>query len=203
MFDSGLSVAEVLADLRQEVDIAIPITDATYISWLNALQQMLYTEIIQEQAEIIVENPSGGVVFIDDLDTPDDENSVRFEDIHAIYADDTQLIKSTLASGVVFQDTFYKVGNNIGYHVKSEPMALRIVYYVKPKLLKADQSGLVEGGNVMLPIEFIDFVRAKLRGEAYKVANEDALAAKWLNDYNVLLENFKVWVSGKASQFGL
>ena len=45
--------------------------------------------------------------------------------------------------------------------------------------------------NVMVPVEFIDLVKAKLRGEAY-VCQRGSLVAKWLNDYNVLLETFKV-----------
>jgi hypothetical protein len=56
---------------------------------------------------------------------------------------------------------------------------------------------------VMLPIEFIDLIKAKLRGEAYKYANEDNLAAKWLNDYNVLVETFKAWLSNKQPEFGI
>ena len=55
----------------------------------------------------------------------------------------------------------------------------------------------------MLPPELIDLAKAKLRGEAYKLANEDGLAAKWLNDYNVLLETFKVWIQSKAPAFGI
>ena len=63
--------------------------------------------------------------------------------------------------------------------------------------------GNVNDVNVMLPIEFIDLVKAKLRGEAYKLANEDSIAAKWLNDYNTLLETFKAWIADKSSNFGM
>jgi hypothetical protein len=55
----------------------------------------------------------------------------------------------------------------------------------------------------MLPAEFIELAKAKLRGESYKYANEDGLAAKWLNDYNALLETFKVWVQSKSANFGI
>ena len=62
---------------------------------------------------------------------------------------------------------------------------------------------VIDNSNVMVPLEFIDLVKAKLRGEAYKLANEDDIAAKWLNDYNILLETFKAWISEKSSNFGL
>jgi len=55
----------------------------------------------------------------------------------------------------------------------------------------------------MLPIEFIDLAKAKLRGEAYKVANEDSLAAKWINDYNMLVETFKAWIERERANFGM
>ena len=55
----------------------------------------------------------------------------------------------------------------------------------------------------MIPLEFIDLVKAKLRGEAYKLVNEDGIASKWLNDYNILLETFKLWITSKSSNFGI
>ena len=136
--------------------------------------------------------------------TDNGENTPRFEDIHAVYADGVQLIKSTLASGVIFPNTFYKNNNNIGYHTQCPIQEMTIVHIVKPALVTVTSHGNIsEGVNVMIPIEFIDLVKAKLRGEAYKLANEDALAAKWLNDYNTLLETFRAWITEKASNFGI
>jgi hypothetical protein len=43
---------------------------------------------------------------------------------------------------------------------------------------------------------------ARLRGEAYKLANEDALAAKWLSDYNAQLDDFKAFSAAHAPSFG-
>ena len=207
MFDSGISVKKLLQDLNTEVDIALDIPDETYIEWLNSLQQLLYTEFIKEQKRFVLVSPPTSPIGMNVIKTDDNENPPRFEDIHAVYADDVQLIKSTVTSGIIFPYTYYKDNNKIGYNtrtvngVKEVPGELQIVYFAKPKLI--DSETMKDDDNVMIPIEFIDLVKAKLRGEAYKLANEDSLAAKWLNDYNVLLETFNMWITEKASKFGM
>lgn len=200
MFNSGVKAADLIDRIKDEADVAIPIPDISYIMWLNSVEQLLYTELIQEQGEITVANVSGNVIDISSLTVPKDKEAVRFEDIHAVYADNTQLIESTLASGVIFPNTYYKVRNNIGLNLKKQPQTIKIIYFVRP-ILKTEANA--DSECVKVPLEFLDLIKAKLRGEAYKVANEDSLAAKWINDYNVLLETFKMWIQGKQSEFGL
>lgn len=200
MFDSGTSASDLIEQIKGEADIAIPIATSSYVSWLNALEQLLYTELIQEQGELELAGTNSSVININSLNVPDGENAVRFEDIHAVYADDTQLIKSTAASGVIFPNTYYKIKNNIGLSLKEKPKKLKIIYYVKPELKTTSN---IASKNVMIPLEFIDLASAKLRGEAYKIANESELSAIWLNDYNILLETFKSWLSGKQPTFGI
>lgn len=196
MFNSGKSVSELITELRDEVDIALEIPTSTYLVWLNGVEQLSYSEIIKEQREVIVENPTTPISFVS-LNVTEDEAPIRFEDIHAVYADDVQLMKTTLSSGQIFPDTFYKQNDDLGLNLPYMTKELKIIYFVRPKIKTS------EDGNVMMPIEFIDLVKAKMRGEAYKLVNEDSLAGKWLNDYNVLLETFKVWCNNKASQFGV
>jgi len=206
MFDSGIAAAKLVEGLKNEVDVAIPISDTSYIVWLNSLEQLLYSEFVQEQRELVVDKPDKSVISLGDIEVSEGENGVSFEDIYTVYADNTQLIKSTVASGEIFPNTFYKKENNMGYNVDFAPRKLRIIYFVKPAIKKVnivDEKEEIGNGNVMVPIEFIDLVKAKLRGEAYKVANEDALAAKWINDYNILLETFKAWIGDKSAKFGL
>lgn len=200
MFDSGLKAVDLINQIKDEADIALPIPDESYILWLNSLEQLLYTEVIREQGKIELDDASENIIDISTLNVPSGENAIRFEDIHAIYADETQLALSTVASGVIFPDTYYKTGNNIGINLKKPSEKLKIIYFVKPELKNADN---ISSLNVMLPYEFIDLAKAKLRGEAYKMANEGDLAAMWLNDYNILLETFKAWISGKKPEFGL
>ena len=200
MFDSGILASDLIDEIKEEADIAISIPDATYVSWLNALEQLLYTEVIREQGKIELEGTDRSVINIDTMVVPANENSVRFEDIHAVYADSAQLIESTAASSIIFPNTYYKLGENIGLNLQQAPEKMRIIYFVKPAL-KTEAN--MDQTNVMLPVEFIDLARAKLRGEAYKLANEDNIASKWLADYNVLLETFKAWLTSKQPSFGL
>ena len=204
MFDSGISVVNLIEELKNtEVDIALEIPDKTYAEWIDSLHQLLYTEVIKEQKKVTITGIMQSPIKISAIGVDSKENTPRFEDIHAIYADDVQLIKSTVTSGVVFPNTFYKDNNDIGYNTKKVPAKITIVYIVKPALIPISTSGKVNEANVMVPIEFIDLVKAKLRGEAYKLANEDNIAAKWLNDYNILLETFKAWIAEKTSNFGM
>ena len=211
MFCSNIKVKDLIAELKEtEVDIALPIPNSTYVSWLNSLQQLIYSEIIKEQRKKTFTPPDSNPILVsklkesDDPDHPSDQADPRFEDIRAIYADGVQLIKTTLASGAIFPKAYYKDNNNIGYSLKTVPTEMTVVYIVRPALIEVDSDDYIIGDScVMIPSEFIDLVKAKLRGEAYKLANEDGIAAKWISDYNVLLEAFKSWIVEKAPIFGL
>ena len=204
MFDSGMPVKDLVAELKTEVDIALEIPDATYVQWLNYLQQVLYTEVIKEQKKKVFQPPfENNLIDVSSM-AENNENTPIFEDIHAVYADDTQLIKSTVTSGVIFRNTFFRITDKLAFNTENVPEKITIIYFVRPALVKPTSHGNIsEGVNVMVPVEFIDLVKAKLRGEAYKLANEGELAAMWLNDYNVHLETFKVWIAEKSPNFGL
>lgn len=209
MFDSGVSAKALIDGLKQEVDVAIPIADAEYISWLNSLHYLLYTEIIKEQAKAELTIGSGGDMQTEGTCECDVESeSFRFEDIYTVYADvvigdkneTVQLIKSTMTNGVIFPFTYYKSGRKLGYHIPVVPEKLTVIYFAKPDLITEEN---YDEACAAVPVEFLDLVKAKLRGEAYKLANEGSLAAVWINDYNVLLENFRVWVQNRTATLGM
>lgn len=206
MLDSKIKTVDLINQIKAEADISYPLPDESYIMWLNSLEQLLYTEVIQEQGKVELSKTNTDLTNIADvfvetekLSVPTGESMPRFEDIYTIYADNTQLIKTTVTSGGIFPDTYYKLRNGIAMNLRKEPEKLKIIYIVKPEL-KTEKN--YESSTVKIPVEFIDLVKAKLRGESYKIANEDGLAAKWLNDYNILLETFKLWVANKQSNFG-
>lgn len=203
MFDSGISAKDFIADIKSEVDVALPIPNASYVMWLNSLEHMLYSSIIQEQNRITLKNPQTDIVILSSLSISSREAPVRFDDIYTVYADSVQLIKTNAASGQIFPNCYYKSDNNLVFNTESKPQNLDIVYFIKPALKTVNNNDEVQGGNVMLPVEFIEIAKSKLRAEAYMIENEYTPASNWINNYNILLENFKQWLSNNAAQFGM
>lgn len=199
MFDSGITAYNFIENLKKEADVAPVISDKTYLSWLNSTEQMLYGSIVKEEG--IYETAS-----ISEVTLPiaiDGENSVRMEDITAVYAGSRlsiQLLLVTTANGLTFENTYFKKNDMLCTHVGSDVDKLKIVYYRRP-VIKTTSNW--KDCKVMLPVEFVDLMSAKLRGEAYKLANEDSLAAKWLNDYNALLQDFGAWCALKNPKVGM
>lgn len=200
MFDSNVKAETLIAEILNEADIAPEISEEALISHLCALEQLVYSEIIREQGKAEVSDFSGEVVQLSEVNVPDGERNLVFENIHAVFANDTQLLKTTALCGTVFTDVYFKIAGNLGLNLKNKPSTIRIVYFVAPAIKTPENYSEY---NVMIPVEFIELARAKLRAEAYKLANEDELCAKWLNDYNVLLEDFKMWIASKRPEFGM
>lgn len=196
MFDSGIKAQTLFKEIENEADIAIDVGNTYFVSWLNTLEQMLYSEIIKEQAEHTF--TSAGNAKLQSITVTGD--NVRYEDVHAVYVGGLQLKETTLASGAVFPNTYFKKANDIAFSDDVAGKTIKIIYIVRPKI-KTTSNMSTE--NVKLPVEFVELAKAKLRGEAYKLANEDGLSAKWLGDYNVLLETFKVWIQNKSPSFGI
>ncbi len=206
MFDSGITTGTLIEQVKDEADIALSLPNSSYVLWLNAAEQLLYSEVIKEQrmAEYTVPENFNNVITLSSLTHVAGEDFVKFEDIYAVYADEKQLIKSTLTSGVIFPDTYFKTAadnghNNLGLNLSDVPEKIKIIYFVRPEPKTSATSTI----NVKLPVEFLELIKAKIRGEAYKAANEDALAAKWINDYNVLLETFKAYLAARQPEFGI
>ena len=210
MFDSGISASGLISALKDEIDVAIPIPNRSYVESLNSLEQLLYTEIIREQKEAVISLPD--LFFTNEFDLSgivvgEDEKPVVFEDVYTLYdSNGVQFKKSNAAMCRFIKNTWCKCDENT---IAVNPgrgvllSTIYIIYFVRPALKTVNSSDVVDSGNVMLPTEFIDLAKAKLRADAYKIANEDALSAKWTADYNQLLEMFKAWIENKRPHFGL
>lgn len=201
VFDSKITAKAFISTIKSEIDVALPISDESYIAWLNAVEQMLYGSVIKEQ----------GIYETDVLETIDlplfmeGECDIRFEDIVAVYAEASlmkkiQLLKVTAANGHTFRDVYYKNGDKLCMNISFPCDTAKVVYIRRPIVKTPDNYGEI---NVMMPVEFMELIAAKLRGEAYKLANEDSIAAKWINDYNALLQDFVAWCSNKRAKVGV
>lgn len=221
MFDSGKTAAELINELKVEADVAPTIPDSCYIDWLNGIEQTLYDNIIRE--ELTNSNVStAAVVGNTDVYTvsgnivSSDYAAFRFEDLVSVCVGGRQLTKVSQAVGVrkIFPYSYWDQSGliidatnqttaptELTIYVTDQTSAptLSITVQLRPKLKTTSN---VETEHVKVPAEYIDMVKAKMRGEMYKYANEDALAAKWLADYNAQVEYFRAWIASKNAVFG-
>ena len=85
---------------------------------------------------------------------------------------------------------------NLVLNTPDMPAYLTIIYRLRPSLK-------VTGDEMIaLPVEWLDMLAARMRSEAYKIANEDGISGKWMQDYNMQLESFKIWASKRNYRYG-
>ena len=197
MFDSGMGTDAFLKSIQAETDVAPDIADQTWTDWLNELEQTLYSEIIREMAMFEKTGSAEGTTDFSDARTVDGADRPRYEDVYTVFADKTQLLRVSPHTGVILPDVYWKTPEGMAWRVDGTPKTMRVFYYVRPALKTPGSAA-----HVAMPPEWMNLVRAKLRGEAYKLVNEDAVAAKWMNDYNYLLEGFKQWVAARHPETG-
>lgn len=179
IYDSKTTAKAVIDDVINEADIALEIPPATYLRWLNELEQNIYSGIVKGRYKEDIDGTDGKIPASGALD-----------DIVAIYVGTDALAKvSAEVLPLMRNSNFFAIaGNEVLTNYGDD---LFTVYYTERPTLKTSSNYTTE--TVKLPAEFLELAYCKLRGEAYKLANEDGLAAKWLNDYNALLSDFVAW----------
>lgn len=191
MYDSGITANAFIDTVEEEADISYPIPKASWLRWISTVEQFVYSEVLDEHCYV-------NVAYADEVNLSDIGEGVSFDDIVAVYVDGAELDRSGIISALVIPDRpMYWTDNNgklcMSYDGGEE---LTVVYRLRPAVKVTG----VE--HVMVPVEWLDMVAARMRGEAYKIANEDGIAGKWLNDYNLQLESFKVWAQKRKERYG-
>lgn len=199
MYDSGVKCSDFINSIIGEADISIEIQSDSWYRWLNTVEQFIYTEILDEYASAEIDYASDSVT-LSTLTVPSGCASVTYDDVIAVYADGVQVEKSGIKGVMNFSDKnlyYTDYNGNLMLSLTEVPNKITVIYRLRP-ILKTEASNY----NVAVPAEFLDMVSARLRGEAYKIANEDGLAGKWLADYNTQLESFKVWAEKRNKRYG-
>lgn len=199
MYDSGVKCSDFINSIIGEADISIEIQSDSWYRWLNTVEQFIYTEILDEYASAEIDYASDSVT-LSTLTVPYGCASVTYDDVIAVYADGVQVEKSGIKGVMNFSDKnlyYTDYNGNLVLSLTEVPNKITVIYRLRP-ILKTEAGN----HNVAVPAEFLDMVSARLRGEAYKIANEDGLAGKWLADYNTQLESFKVWAEKRNKRYG-
>lgn len=204
MFDSGYRADELIKDIESESNMAQTVSATAYCSWINNLEQLIYSDIIREERE--TEKEFSEEIQLCSLYTQADfEDIIRPEDIYKVFIYEkglfTELEKtkpSRILSGLQDSYSYYIDAGRIKlYPGNSRPEKAKIIYFARP-IPKTVISGKVIG-NIALPIEFIEMLKCRLRGEKYRLIGDDELCAKWINEYNRYIEDFKQYISERRA----
>lgn len=204
MYDSGIKAASLIQRIGKECDISPDILNEFCSIVINKVEQFLYTEILNEyvKVEINYADVENDTISLSDIIPMVNASPVAYDDIIKVFADANEVIKSGVIAAHNFpeKDLFYTDYNgNLRLVLNETPENIIIIYRLRPAMKELNNLNEL---NIAVPKEFVDMVEARVRGEVYKVANEDGIAAKWLADYNTQLESFKLWASGKNKRYG-
>ncbi len=201
MYDSNVSVKGVSKVLESEVDIRGTLDDGAIARWISSLEQLLYTDIIKDYRTATVNLIDDERFDLDDITPDDDSRAVTFDDIVKVYDETDELVKCSPIAAHQFAEekAIYWHEGNVCYAklLRDGVTQLRVIYRAHPSIKVGDSDDTVK-----VPYEWLEMILSKVRGEAYKIAGDDAQAAKWLNDYNTQLESFKAWIAERQKWFG-
>ena len=186
MFSGTTTAQTFLDDITQNLGLYEEFPRAVYRSVLNEAIGRLYTELVREEAEVTA-SPVDGVISLASLSLPQDNAPLREEDILRIRKGTQQIHRLAPHHFPLVQSedgNFYTVQNKkILFTPSYTGHTVHVTYLRRPLLYDRNN----EARALPIPDEYVPMIRAKLRGEMFKLANEDSLAAKWLGEYNATL----------------
>ncbi len=183
----------LIAQIRAELPITPLPPEATFLRWLSSLEALLWGEVVREKktAPLTV---AGGRCSLSSLPVGTGEGDVLAADLTAVYRNGEELRRASFEDLLLFapeSPLWTKSGaKEIAVGGVEDGAVLDCVYLVRPAVRTGAEE---EDAPVALPEEFIELAASKLRGEACRLAGEDALCAKWFSDYNAKLESFAAW----------
>lgn len=198
MFSASLTVGDLIDEVIDSVGLYTAHDRSVYLDTFNECISRLYTELIREVHSISA-TPLSSQVILASLAPQVGAADLRGSDIVGVQAGKKPLryLPPARFSLCSKNDCVYTLKGDV--LLLAYPTTLgntvSIFYLIRPTVYSATQ----EGVRIPFPDEFLPLLRARLRGEGYRLANEDTLAAKWLGEYNTLLEEFRLWLASTTA----
>lgn len=201
MYHSGVTVADAIDMLSNEVDIVGDIPVSSYLRWVSSLEQLIYSDLVVDERSGSVSASPEFTLNLGYLTRGTDEKIPTFDEVRKVYRNGEELTRAGLSAVHQFGDDkaiYYKKANTVGVSVYGGGVgeSFTVIWRAVPNV-KTEESE-----EILVPYEWLDMVLAKMRGEAYKIANDDAQAAKWLGDYNAQMESFRLWAAERGKRYG-
>lgn len=205
MFDSGYPAEKLIEEVEKETNLAFPVTRESYASWLNLCEQGLYSDIIREEKAEEVPFAQGIDVrelscdgFVD-MARPDDIRSVfltldgKTEEVEKLSLENylrgfgTGFVYACEGNRFVFRRSDERTDGTLTFIRTIRPIPKRVI-------------GDAVTGTIMLPEEYLELMRCRLRGEKYRLMNEDVMCGKWISEYNYHLQMFTAFIEARRAR---
>lgn len=201
MYNSEITAEAFATAVADSLSIGRAAPPEFYLDELSRLEQLLYSEYIREE-RMLSAFPIDGEIDLGEAVVPEGERAPRADDVFAVCIGNRALKRRRLSEAYLLdvddgEECYYKSDDQKIAICSAEDRdgeEVTLFYRAAPRLKRGE--GATDA--VALPFEFLPLAEAKLRGEAYKRAEDDARSAKWLSEYNSLLSGFAEWLTRSA-----
>lgn len=206
MFDSGYPVEKIVSEVENETNLAFPVTRENYVSWYNLCEQGLYSDIIKE--EKTEETGYLQELYIDDIPVCDVYTDImRSDDVQGVFLETNG--KKRELEHVSLKNYLRGIGSAYAYATEGKRFIFRradggtdgkLIFLRRVRPVPKRLIGETICGTVMLPEEYLELVRCRLRSEKYRLMDEDVMCAKWINEYNYHLQMFTEFIEARRAK---
>lgn len=198
MLCSTVTIKNFLDELIADMGLYEGCEREVYRKRMNDTLNFLYTVIIRSEAEGAA-TPKNGLIPRSAIPAPSNAAGVQLNDVLAVYDGSRKLrylppADLPAAAGLPGFYTVTQEGIRLSDSGIDHP--LRIRFIERPIQYGADS----ENTYIPLPNEFLPMLAARVRGEVYRLVNEDAPAAKWLALYNAYLADFHTYLAARRRE---
>ncbi len=178
------TAAELLDGVMADMGLYREIDRRFYRDILNECLARLYTDVFRPTAYVGATCDGAGRVTFAGLPQKAGQAPVRAADVRGVEGEDGRCYLAVTPSVFArLPGAYVYCADGAGLTLSPAGGEVTLIYTARP----ADIDEHTEDTPLPIPGEYLSLLRAKLRGEAYKLANEEALSAKWLGEYNTAL----------------
>lgn len=209
MFESNITARVLIDGLKKEIDVSAPFGDAWYIGWINEVEQTLYGGLIEERGKTTLTSNGGSPIGSTGLfnGAPLKDKGFLPEDVLSVYADgNMELTRMERENAEIFSKSYCfgegNPGSNaLGTILEWRPKVKNVtVFYRKKPTLKTEDNIATE--TIKLPLEFLEMLKEKIRGEAFAAVGEYGESSNHLTAYNQYLDTFSQYLAMRHESFG-
>lgn len=202
MYVSTKKVSELIAEIDEQVSNAY--SDSTKVSWINEVEQELYSELIDDFTEHVFTITNVDTEIPIALSYSDGASTVKFvfEDIRKVEVKHgTGKYEEYSPSSMLYipSSSYYKAEEKLGYSDPKNGDSVRVKFRRIPAVKMVSN---IDNDYLNLPDRFLKIYKYYVFSQILLLKKEYVEANNWINLYNTELEDFRLWYLEHKPSYG-